>query len=888
MNKREPILGGKKLDLLRIYKTVMDAGGYEKVTQNRGWKQVGDPFDFPPTCTNSAYILKAVYIKNLLGWEEEHYWKRPWNPPKEQIEPRPPHSKISSPMPVAPVAKPRDTARQTATAFNHQHQHQQQQQNHVQQQPQPQQQQPQPYQAPQQQFHPTIQNMRPPPPQFMQQLPPTMPNPVFYPPPIFVDEEFRSRLLLALKSDLPNEIDWAFNTLVRISFNFDALTLDYMPTLIDTLIDFAHPFYKEHVAPALGQSSNNKIADCHLQISPNLFSSKKNQVMFERVLQVFHILRNFSFLEVNIRRLAHHGLLRQMLMMGIALPPDSPFAELSRHCLDILENIAPQVIVSGPTDPYILTMVFLLFTNDRALILGAIRSLTRVGITEVNERVLGTGNPDIIRRMSQLLLVDDEEMAAATLEYFYQCSSLNGNFSSVLVKYYPGNLIGLLTGYLSYKSILAPRSSSLIATIHGIPQTQTGGHGGSKNKNKPFIPDLSDYIHLDEPYRCLGWLKEKLEKAGLEDKIELNEIFGLYRGLFGTEKPLGLKEFYTVLKIAFPQPKHVEAAFASGQIDTLILQNVKYAPLRSLDELKCKWVDCGQQFENDEDLHKHILETHIVLSKPKTSSAATESTAPAQPISSESTTTREVPTEPVLNESTTTTARNVEPTSSKPITTESTEPAPGQPTTTAPVPTSSSTTTTEPILPTSTASVLVPETTETSIAEKDSATETDKNENDEDKMDVDESNNKEKMDIDDTNENINIEHPEKEEGKEREESPVVSIPPGYRCQWLGCKRAGFKDKQSVVKHLKTHFAGKIKKKSKKRSQQNKFVIDNIPVDDSEVSGVPLTAALLLRNLAKDRHHHSFFMPYQSELAALAIQRPKLARYILTVLGELKV
>ena len=50
-----------------------------------------------------------------LGWEEEHYWKRPWNPPKEQIEQRPTHTKTSSPMPVATVAKPRDTARQTAT-----------------------------------------------------------------------------------------------------------------------------------------------------------------------------------------------------------------------------------------------------------------------------------------------------------------------------------------------------------------------------------------------------------------------------------------------------------------------------------------------------------------------------------------------------------------------------------------------------------------------------------------------------------------------------------------------------------------------------------------------------------------------------------------------------
>lgn len=30
----EPVLGGKKLDLLKIYKTVMEAGGYEKVDIN--------------------------------------------------------------------------------------------------------------------------------------------------------------------------------------------------------------------------------------------------------------------------------------------------------------------------------------------------------------------------------------------------------------------------------------------------------------------------------------------------------------------------------------------------------------------------------------------------------------------------------------------------------------------------------------------------------------------------------------------------------------------------------------------------------------------------------------------------------------------------------------
>ncbi|ORZ00889.1 ARID DNA-binding domain-containing protein [Syncephalastrum racemosum] len=63
----EPILGGKRLDLYRLFKFVVAAGGFEEVTRNRHWKHIGENFNFPPTCTNSAYILKGVYIRNLGG-----------------------------------------------------------------------------------------------------------------------------------------------------------------------------------------------------------------------------------------------------------------------------------------------------------------------------------------------------------------------------------------------------------------------------------------------------------------------------------------------------------------------------------------------------------------------------------------------------------------------------------------------------------------------------------------------------------------------------------------------------------------------------------------------------------------------------------------------------
>lgn len=303
-----------------------------------------------------------------------------------------------------------------------------------------------------------------------------------------MDQEFRTRILLSLQSSLPNEVDWAFNTLIKFSYASENFCLDFIPTLIDLLLDFTVDFFQLQI---------------ELNTTTDLFCSKSKQEAYERVLQVFHILRNFSFLEMNIRRLALHDRLRFLLMKGIALPPNSQYGELSRHCLDILENIAPQVSLMSRDDEYFTTMTQLLFTNDRAFILGATRALTRVAVTETNERVLGFADLDVIGRMAQFLIVDDEELEAAALEYLYQYSSLRGNFSTELVKCYPGNLIGLLTGFLSYKSSLAPPSTTAIGTLHGIPAAQmtrieTGGE-------QPSIPDLTNYSHLDEPYRCLGW-----------------------------------------------------------------------------------------------------------------------------------------------------------------------------------------------------------------------------------------------------------------------------------------------------------------------------------------------------------------------------------------------
>ncbi|RCI03546.1 Chromatin structure-remodeling complex protein rsc9 [Rhizopus stolonifer] len=599
------------------------------------------------TLLSFSPLLKSIDLSylSILGWEEEHYWKRSWNPPPELLST---HQKALSPVPLG-----NSSIRQAGTAFS----------------------------------QPTTTKV-------------SNNQPTYHPQATYIDYEFRTRMLFALESNLPNEVDWAFNTLIKFSYASENFNLDFIPTLIDLLLSFIGDFFEEI----------EETVNCDMV-------SKLQQERYERVLQVFHILRNFSFLEMNIRRLASHEQLRGLLMKGISLEPSSHYGELSRQCLDIMENMAPQVTLVNRTDLYLTIMTQLLFSNDRAFILGAIRALTRVAVTEANERILSHADPRVIERMAQFLLVDDEKLEAATLEYLYQYSSLRGDFSTQLIEHYPGNLIGLLTGFLSYKSSLALASTTALGTIHGIPAAQMVK---KETTQEPSIPDLTNYANLDEPYRCLGWLKDQLISGTENDKIILKEVFDNYQKLFGTEKPLGSKEFYTVLKIAFPQPSIVEETFTNSATPLeVVLCNVKYSPTRRKDGPVCQWEACEHTFDDKVDLHKHIVKEHL--------------------------------------------------------------------------------------------------------------------------------------------ESANT------------------------CKWMKCTKKEFKGKVAAIHHMRTHFAAKIGKHTPKSKP---FTITKIPADESEVSGIPLTSALLLRNLARHKQHHTYYLPYQSELVLLAIQRPKVSKYILAVLCEL--
>jgi chromatin structure-remodeling complex subunit RSC9 len=67
---REPKVGSRQIDLLRLYKRVNEEGGYDRVSDTKGnklaWRKIASEFlPKSPSITTQAFLVKSAYYKNL-------------------------------------------------------------------------------------------------------------------------------------------------------------------------------------------------------------------------------------------------------------------------------------------------------------------------------------------------------------------------------------------------------------------------------------------------------------------------------------------------------------------------------------------------------------------------------------------------------------------------------------------------------------------------------------------------------------------------------------------------------------------------------------------------------------------------------------------------------
>ncbi|KAL7209610.1 hypothetical protein ACSBR1_031214 [Camellia fascicularis] len=97
-----PIIGGKDLDLHRLFVEVTTRGGIEKILKERRWKEVTAVFSFPSTATNASFVLRKYYGTLLHHYEQIYFFKaKGWSPSVD-----PSQSLSSPPVPPRALAEP--------------------------------------------------------------------------------------------------------------------------------------------------------------------------------------------------------------------------------------------------------------------------------------------------------------------------------------------------------------------------------------------------------------------------------------------------------------------------------------------------------------------------------------------------------------------------------------------------------------------------------------------------------------------------------------------------------------------------------------------------------------------------------------------------------------
>ncbi|KAH0688844.1 hypothetical protein KY289_016202 [Solanum tuberosum] len=69
MEFKLPKFYGHPLNCLKLWRSVIRLGGYDRVTGFKLWQQVGDSFNPPKTCTTVSWTFRSFYEKLLLPYE---------------------------------------------------------------------------------------------------------------------------------------------------------------------------------------------------------------------------------------------------------------------------------------------------------------------------------------------------------------------------------------------------------------------------------------------------------------------------------------------------------------------------------------------------------------------------------------------------------------------------------------------------------------------------------------------------------------------------------------------------------------------------------------------------------------------------------------------------
>ena len=314
------------------------------------------------------------------------------------------------------------------------------------------------------------------------------------------------RINMALRSCIEDEIEWGVRCLVRYSYNnITNISIEQIPGAMEALVERIHPVL--------------------------LSSPTRNTV--EKATEAALVIRNFCLVEKNVISIIKVRMLKEVMVDVVQLADATGMQELQFYCLDILESMSFFVVIDNEMHPMYNLMKSLLLSKDRSSIRAALMSLAKFAANDNDNRLLQDISPPAIEKVRNLLLLNDEQLLSAALDFLYQYTTYAANVRVIFDdKASLRTMFSQLVRLLMFGAI--PKKLDLDSSaLQKIYPPLKASPPIVPRINPPALPQaiIAELNALKEPRRAIEWVRTCYEMSPKDDLTQVS-VWQAYQSRF--------------------------------------------------------------------------------------------------------------------------------------------------------------------------------------------------------------------------------------------------------------------------------------------------------------------------------------------------------------------
>ena len=332
------------------------------------------------------------------------------------------------------------------------------------------------------------------------------------------------------------------------------------------------------------------------------------------------VIRNMSMLEDNARYLSEQYPLRDLLTIALNLPRKAALIELKHYALDIAEQLTKYWSLESTSPLYVSLLNHLDEGLDRGAALTTLRAISRISMNLEEANRLKDVPLSALVRLNEWTLLDDEELVATCLDFFYQFTAISENVAVLLThsangKFALHSFVAQLGRLLLHNAQESSSRRMISSAIPPKPATEV-----------PAIPAdlLEQVIKYNEPERSSHWLRACFQEDPESDitQIALWQAYQSRFTRFSTPQNslLAAADFIKNVSTTFPS---ANAQVINGANQRFIIKGIRprHIPTdtKGRNYSRCLWKPpgssniCGEFFLKPAEMWEHLVTSHIGL-----------------------------------------------------------------------------------------------------------------------------------------------------------------------------------------------------------------------------------------------------------------------------------